>query len=173
MSFHGVPRYTRSTRATPTTANAKRPAAAGRSAESRNADTYQICFQSRFGPAEWLQALHRTTLAARSSRASQRVDILCPGFPADCLETLEEIAMEGKSTFLTGWRQGVPLHPLPERARRLDKGPDSSRRQPSARLADEDRAVKRGKRNPGQYRCCRERSDAATAPSHDRHADRP
>ena len=62
---------------------------------------YCICFQSRFGPAEWLQPYTAATLEQLGKQNLQRVDILCPGFPADCLETLEEIAMEGKSTFLT------------------------------------------------------------------------
>ena len=62
---------------------------------------YSICFQSRFGPAEWLQPYTSATLEQLGKQGLQRVDIICPGFPADCLETLEEIAMEGKSTFLT------------------------------------------------------------------------
>ncbi len=62
---------------------------------------YSICFQSRFGPAEWLQPYTAATLEQLGKKRLQRVDILCPGFPADCLETIEEIAIEGKSTFLT------------------------------------------------------------------------
>jgi len=60
-----------------------------------------ICFQSRFGRAQWLQPYTSATLEELGRQGVQRVDILCPGFPADCLETLEEIAIEGKSTFLT------------------------------------------------------------------------
>ena len=62
---------------------------------------YSISFQSRFRPAEWLQPYTSATLEQLGQQGLQRVDILCPGFPADCLETLEEIAIEGKSTFLT------------------------------------------------------------------------
>lgn len=61
---------------------------------------YGICFQSRFGRAEWLQPYTAPTLAAWAKEGVRRVDVICPGFVADCLETLEEIALEGKATFL-------------------------------------------------------------------------
>ena len=72
-------------------------------AEALNLDKTHVtvCFQSRFGPAQWLQPYTSAVLEDLGRKGVQRVDILCPGFPADCLETLEEIAMEGKSTFLT------------------------------------------------------------------------
>jgi ferrochelatase len=68
---------------------------AGRGAGS-GPEQYQICFQSRFGRAEWLQPYTAPTLQALGKQGVQRVDVICPGFPADCLETLEEIAIEGK-----------------------------------------------------------------------------
>ena len=64
------------------------------------AEQYRITFQSRFGRAEWLQPYTDKTLEQLGRAKTKRVDILCPGFVADCLETLEEIAMEGKATFL-------------------------------------------------------------------------
>jgi ferrochelatase len=61
----------------------------------------EVCFQSRFGKAEWLQPYTFATLAKVAKKEGvNHVDICCPGFPADCLETLEEIAIEGKATFL-------------------------------------------------------------------------
>lgn len=60
-----------------------------------------VTFQSRFGRAKWLEPATDTTLAALGKRGVKRVDVACPGFTGDCLETLEEIAMEGRSTFLT------------------------------------------------------------------------
>jgi ferrochelatase len=63
-------------------------------------EQYQICFQSRFGRAEWLQPYTAPTLRALARQGVQKVDVICPGFPADCLETLEEIAIEGKATFI-------------------------------------------------------------------------
>lgn len=61
----------------------------------------EICFQSRFGKAEWLQPYTAPTLQRLGREGVERVDLLCPGFTADCLETLEEIAMEGKADFLS------------------------------------------------------------------------
>jgi ferrochelatase len=61
---------------------------------------YRITFQSRFGAAEWLQPYTDKTLEALGRAGTKRVDLLCPGFVADCLETLEEIGMEGKAAFL-------------------------------------------------------------------------
>lgn len=57
-------------------------------------------FQSRFGKAEWLQPYTDKTLAALASEGVKDVHIFCPGFAADCLETLEEIAMENKEVFM-------------------------------------------------------------------------
>jgi ferrochelatase len=61
---------------------------------------YAITFQSRFGPAEWLQPYTQTTLEALGREGVRRIDVVCPGFVSDCLETLEEIAMECKAAFL-------------------------------------------------------------------------
>jgi ferrochelatase len=59
-----------------------------------------LTFQSRFGPAEWLQPYTDKTLEALPGKGIKNVAILTPGFSVDCLETLEEIAMEGKESFL-------------------------------------------------------------------------
>ena len=76
---------------------------------------YRVTFQSRFGRAKWLEPYTEPTLRELGAAGVARVDVMCPGFPADCLETLEEIAMEGREAFLQAGRQGLPLHPLPER----------------------------------------------------------
>ncbi len=60
-----------------------------------------VSFQSRFGPAKWLEPATDTTLAALPGRGVKRVAVVSPGFSADCLETLEEIAIRGRETFLT------------------------------------------------------------------------
>jgi ferrochelatase len=60
---------------------------------------YSISFQSRFGRAKWLQPYTADVLADLGHRKTGRVDVMCPGFVADCLETLEEIAIEGKGIF--------------------------------------------------------------------------
>jgi len=57
-------------------------------------------FQSRFGREPWLQPYCSVTLQDCPPAGIKNVDILCPGFAADCLETLEEIQMENKHLFL-------------------------------------------------------------------------
>ena len=71
----------------------------------------RICFQSRFGKAEWLQPYTAPMLKQLGKEGTERVDIICPGFAADCLETLEEIAMEGKDDFMTAG--GKAYHYIP------------------------------------------------------------
>jgi ferrochelatase len=60
---------------------------------------YTVAFQSRFGKQEWLKPYLASTLADLGTAKTARIDIICPGFSSDCLETLEEIAMEGKHIF--------------------------------------------------------------------------
>lgn len=59
-----------------------------------------ITFQSRFGPAKWLEPATDTTLAALPGQGIKQVAIVAPGFSADCLETLEELSIRGRDTFL-------------------------------------------------------------------------
>ena len=59
-----------------------------------------VTFQSRFGRAKWLEPATDTTLAALPGQGLERVAIVAPGFSADCLETLEELAIRGRDTFL-------------------------------------------------------------------------
>ena len=99
MSFHGVPRYTLD-KGDPYHCECHKTARLLAEALNLAADEYQICFQSRFGRAEWLQPYTATTLTSLGKQGVQRVDVICPGFPADCLETLEEIAIEGKAEFI-------------------------------------------------------------------------
>lgn len=70
-----------------------------------------VTFQSRFGPAKWLQPYTQPTLEDLGRQGVERIDILCPGFTADCLETLEEIALECKTAFLGAG--GKAFHYLP------------------------------------------------------------
>jgi protoporphyrin/coproporphyrin ferrochelatase len=75
------------------------------------AGQYQICFQSRFGKAEWLKPYTAPTLHEWGAAGIRRVDVICPGFVADCLETLEEIAQEGRDDFLKAG--GQTYHYIP------------------------------------------------------------
>nr|WP_019865120.1 ferrochelatase [Methylovulum miyakonense] len=61
---------------------------------------WKIVFQSRFGKAQWLKPYCVDTLEALPGQGIKTVDMVCPGFAVDCLETLEEIAMENKHVFM-------------------------------------------------------------------------
>lgn len=63
-------------------------------------DAYLVTFQSRFGPATWLQPYTDKTLENLPKQAIRNIDVICPGFSADCLETLEEMAIENRAIFL-------------------------------------------------------------------------
>lgn len=65
-----------------------------------NSEQWQCVFQSRFGRTEWLQPYCIETLIDLPKQGIKDVDIVCPGFAVDCLETLEEIAMTNKDIFL-------------------------------------------------------------------------
>lgn len=72
---------------------------------------YRVTFQSRFGAAEWLQPYTEPVLVALARGGASRVDVICPGFVSDCLETLEEIAIEARQSFLAAG--GKEFHALP------------------------------------------------------------
>ncbi|WMJ07506.1 ferrochelatase [Nitrosomonas sp. sh817] len=72
---------------------------------------YAVCFQSRFGKAQWLTPYTAVTLEQLGKAQTRRVDIVCPGFVSDCLETLEEIAIEAKHTFIQAG--GQEFHYIP------------------------------------------------------------
>ena len=99
LSFHGIPLsyaragdvYGERCRAT---------AAALAAALDLADDSWTLAFQSRFGPAKWLGPSTAETLRALSGRGVRSLDVLCPGFAVDCLETLEEIAIAGREIFL-------------------------------------------------------------------------
>ncbi len=72
-----------------------------------------VTFQSRFGQDLWLEPYTEPTLRELPSQGIERVDILCPGFSADCLETLEEIDMDCRKAFLdSGGKQFNYIHCL-------------------------------------------------------------
>jgi ferrochelatase len=70
-----------------------------------------LTFQSRLGRAEWLTPYTADTLVALGREGVGRVDVICPGFAADCLETLEEIAQEGRRLYLAAG--GKEFHYIP------------------------------------------------------------
>lgn len=110
LSFHGVPRrvvalgdpYESQCRATGERLARRLGLADGE---------WTLTFQSRFGPAAWLQPYTAPTLAELARAGVRRVDLVCPGFVADCLETLEEISIEARKTFLDAGGQAFGYVP--------------------------------------------------------------
>jgi len=99
MTFHGVPKF-HLDRGDPYHCHCHKTARLVAERLGLQHADYVVTFQSRFGRAEWLQPYTDKTLESLGSKGTRRVDVICPGFAADCLETLEEIADEGRETFL-------------------------------------------------------------------------
>jgi len=98
MSFHGVPKRTLML-GDPYYCECQRT---GRLLAARlrlSPDQYVVTFQSRFGRAEWLQPYTAPTVQQLAREGVRRIDVMCPGFTSDCLETLEEINMEVRHDF--------------------------------------------------------------------------
>lgn len=110
MSFHGLPRYTLS-RGDPYHCECHKTARLLAQALGLEADFWKITFQSRFGKTEWLKPYTSMVLEDYARQGVGRVDVVCPGFSADCLETLEEIAIEGRAEFLKAG--GKTFHAVP------------------------------------------------------------
>lgn len=98
MSFHGVPKV-HLTKGDPYHCACHKTARLLAESLGLRKDQYQVAFQSRFGKQEWLKPYLASTLETLGKAKTKRIDIICPGFSSDCLETLEEIAMEGKHIF--------------------------------------------------------------------------
>ena len=98
MSFHGVPQYTIN-RGEQYQQHCLTTGKLLAQALDLGEQQYQICFQSRFGRAEWIKPYTSDVLTALGQQKTARIDMICPGFVGDCLETLEEIAIEGKEIF--------------------------------------------------------------------------
>jgi len=99
MSFHGLPQRAVE-RGDPYRDQCERTARLLAGALQLEPGAYRVTFQSRFGPARWLQPYTADVLAELGAARTRCVHVICPGFVADCLETLEEIAIEGKKLFL-------------------------------------------------------------------------
>jgi ferrochelatase len=98
MSFHGIP-LEYSEKGDPYRGECLTTARLLAEALGLGPDSYTATFQSRFGPAEWLRPYTDETLAAWGREGLAQVDVICPGFSADCLETVDEIGREGVHTF--------------------------------------------------------------------------
>lgn len=110
MSFHGVPKRTLML-GDPYHCECHKTARLLAAKLRLKPDQYLVTFQSRFGKAEWLQPYTQPTIEKLAREGLQRVDVICPGFTSDCLETLEEIAMEVKHAFIQAG--GKEFHYIP------------------------------------------------------------
>jgi protoporphyrin/coproporphyrin ferrochelatase len=103
LSFHGMPQRTLE-KGDPYHCHCLKTA---RLLRERLADTpvfagvrFETTFQSRFGPARWLEPATDDTLIAEGAKGTKRLAVAAPGFAADCVETLEELALEGRDEFI-------------------------------------------------------------------------
>jgi ferrochelatase len=99
LSFHGVPQRTVDL-GDPYAAQCQQTAQLLATALQLQPQQWQISFQSRFGKAKWLEPATDHSLEKLATQGCSSVDVFCPGFVADCLETLEEIAMENREVFM-------------------------------------------------------------------------
>ncbi len=110
MSFHVVPRFTLD-KGDPYHCECQKTGRLLAEALNLGTSQFQICFQSRFGKTEWLKPYTTEILEQLGKQNARRIDVVCPGFVSDCLETLEEIAIEGRTTFVQAG--GQEFHYIP------------------------------------------------------------
>ncbi len=107
MSFHGLPKRGSEEYETQCKATADLLA----EALGLKSGEWLVSFQSRFGAAEWLQPYTQPTLERLARGGTARVDVVCPGFVSDCLETLEEIGIAARKAFLAAGGKDLNLIP--------------------------------------------------------------
>jgi ferrochelatase len=117
MSFHGIPRITQED-GDPYLCQCHKTARLLAERLGLTEEEYQVSFQSRFGKAEWIQPYTSETLKLLAESGVKRVAVVTPGFSADCLETLEEIAGENREYFLEAG--GESYHYIPALNDRAD-----------------------------------------------------
>jgi protoporphyrin/coproporphyrin ferrochelatase len=99
MSFHGIPeRYF--SQGDPYFCKCQKTARLLADELMLRESEWSVAFQSRFGPGAWLRPYTRVVLESLPARGARSVTVLCPGFAVDCLETLEEIAIENRECFM-------------------------------------------------------------------------
>lgn len=99
LSYHGMPQRTLQL-GDPYHCHCRKTSRLLEAALDRPGLRIETTFQSRFGSAKWLEPATDAVLAAEGERGTKRLAIAAPGFSADCLETLEELAIRGKEQFL-------------------------------------------------------------------------
>ena len=99
MTFHGVPERTLLL-GDPYHCQCHKTARLLGEALGLSKEQYKVTFQSRFGKAKWIEPYTEPTLINMATNGVKSVDIICPGFTSDCLETLEEIKDEAREAFM-------------------------------------------------------------------------
>jgi ferrochelatase len=110
MSFHGVPERTLQL-GDPYHCECHKTARLLAQELGLSKEQYTLTFQSRFGKAKWLEPYTEPTVIRMAQAGLKRIDVVCPGFTSDCLETLEEIAQEVREAFLHAG--GETFHYIP------------------------------------------------------------
>lgn len=110
MSYHGIPESYFSS-GDPYPCHCRKTTRLVRESLGLDEAAAQLAFQSRFGKDPWVQPYTDETLKSWGKDGVASVDVVCPGFATDCLETLEEIAIENRSTFLEAG--GKKYHYIP------------------------------------------------------------
>jgi len=110
MSFHGVPRYTLD-KGDPYHCECLKTGRLLAESLGLNRDQWIVTFQSLFGRAEWIKPYTEPTVRELAKTGTRRIDVICPGFPSDCLETIEEIGMEVRDAFIE--EGGETYHYIP------------------------------------------------------------
>jgi ferrochelatase len=110
LSFHGIPQ-SYADQGDPYATECRTTAERLAAALALSPDQWAITFQSRVGGQAWLRPYTDETLKQWGANGIKRVHVLCPGFPADCLETLEEIGAENREYFLSAG--GEEYHYIP------------------------------------------------------------
>jgi ferrochelatase len=110
LSFHGIPQ-SYADQGDPYAEECRTTAERLANALALSPDQWAITFQSRVGRQAWLRPYTDETLKQWGANGIKRVHVLCPGFPADCLETLEEIGAENREYFLSAG--GEEYHYIP------------------------------------------------------------
>jgi ferrochelatase len=100
LSFHGMPERTLDL-GDPYHCQCRKTARLLEAALARPGLRMVTTFQSRFGRAKWLEPATDATLAEEAAKGTRRLAVAAPGFAADCLETLEELAIRGREQFLS------------------------------------------------------------------------
>lgn len=107
ISFHGLPQRSSLRNRDPYGQQCDVTATLLAKALHLKPEAWQLVFQSRVGYAKWLQPYCAETLEKLAKQGVKRVQVICPGFPVDCLETLEEMAIRNRKHFIAHGGQAL------------------------------------------------------------------